>query len=248
MKRIYPSDDRFDIEKRIGTRIDKYDFNVKEEWEHLEASFIKTKQGEEVLYINGLEVMAGFEEPYMKKLAQIACSKGGNVLNVGYGLGLADQFIEDFRSEYPVEEHHIIELNNDVIRRAEKWLSASPNKDKIVLHRGCWEDILGGLQTKFDGVLYDGFPLESDELCRDAIPFIEKLIDYKLLKENGVLTFFFDSSDGFGNDFIQFLQDLGIQNIRYEKVRVTPPTDRAPQHWSEDYFLAPILTGVLYSE
>ncbi len=42
----------------------------------------------------GEAVMMGWEKPLMIKHAELICAKGGDVLNVGFGLGLVDTAIQ----------------------------------------------------------------------------------------------------------------------------------------------------------
>ena len=65
---------------------------------------------------DGNAVMMDWESPIMEKSAEIVCRKGGKILNVGFGLGLVDFFIE----KYDIEEHWIIEPHIDVNVKDEK--------------------------------------------------------------------------------------------------------------------------------
>lgn len=47
----------------------------------------------------GEAVMMGWEGPLMVRHASIICSRGGSVLNVGFGLGLIDSAIQVGRCE-----------------------------------------------------------------------------------------------------------------------------------------------------
>ena len=50
---------------------------------------------------DGKAIMMDWEEPIMKKAAEIVTRNGGRVLNVGFGMGFIDTFIED----HDIEEH-----------------------------------------------------------------------------------------------------------------------------------------------
>ena len=62
---------------------------------------------------NGFAIMMDWEDPIMEKSAEIICQNGGRVLNVGFGMGIIDSYIE----EYDIEEHWIIEAHPDVYKK-----------------------------------------------------------------------------------------------------------------------------------
>ena len=49
----------------------------------------------------------------MKQAAKTICKNGGRVLNIGFGLGIIDTFIQ----EEGVEEHWIVESNPTVLQK-----------------------------------------------------------------------------------------------------------------------------------
>lgn len=244
-KKIYLTDNTEEINARTRGREKKYRPNLEQEWKDLDTKLIITREGEEILKIDNFEVMASFQTPYMKKLAEIVSDNGGNILNVGFGLGLADTFIESLRVEKGINEHHIIELNSQIFSSAKDWKKKQTFDKNIILHQGNWKKVISKFSNPFDGILYDAFPLKKDDLCRDFIPFLEVVINKKIIKEDkGIVTFFFDSSDGFGRDFIKLAKKLGVKEMKYEKVDIDLPKSRESETWQKPYFLAPILTRI----
>ena len=55
-------------------------------------------------------VMVSWEDPIMKDAAALICKGGGKILNIGFGLGLIDTYIQS----HNVDEHWIIEAHPDV--------------------------------------------------------------------------------------------------------------------------------------
>jgi len=93
----------------------------------------------------GMAVMMDWEDPIMKKSAEIICQKGGRVLNVGFGMGIIDTYIED----YDIEEHWIIETHLDVYTKMlqDGWHL----KPHVKILYGDWRWYLQFL-PKFDGI------------------------------------------------------------------------------------------------
>jgi hypothetical protein len=243
----YPAQDPKSLEStRIG-RERLFRGDVRARWPHSPAKMLMRK-GEPILVIEGFEVMRGFERPYMRELAYSATKRGGRILNVGFGLGYVDRYIEEVRADRGVTEHHIVELNADVFLLAEEWRNQSPHKESVFLHRGDWNDLLPQFQKQgltFQGIVYDGFPLESSELHRDAVPFLIQTLKRRLVEpRTGLITFYLDSQDGLGDPFQSLLKRLGVSEVSVKKIDVSLPT--ATQYWNCEYFLLPTLTGIDY--
>jgi len=219
------------MKKTERSRI-KLGFPSREEWLKIPAVFTK-----KTLFIAGHQVMQRWESNYMKMLAAIASKNGGNILEVGYGLGMSAHFIQMTTKKKNVT-HHIIEAHPDVIKIAKKNLTEEIKNGRVVLYEGFWEDITKKFPDNFfNGILFDTYPLESTDIHKNHYKFFP--VAYRILMPGGILTYYSDESDGFSYDHKKELNISGFKKLDYKICKVNPPKDCI--YWDKKNFIAPIV-------
>jgi guanidinoacetate N-methyltransferase len=204
----------------------------RKDWVNEKAVFDKS-----TLRIAGHPVMEDWELSYMKRLAKIASSKGGKVLEIGYGLGLSTKAIQF----HGIREHFLIECHPEVITRTISDMNNAIRENSFHVLTGFWEDITPTLKDDlFDGILFDTYPLSEEEIHANHFWFFDEA--YRLLKPGGVLTYYSDEVKDFSDKHLKKLLDAGFKKggINFEVCAVNPPKDC--EYWQEKTIIAPIIT------
>ena len=98
---------------------------------------------------NNHNVMHVCETKIMKRQAEISTQNGGDILELGFGMHIASDFIQ---SNPNVTSHTIIEIHPIQYERALEWAKDKPNVEIIL---GDWYNLLPLKDRKFDGILFD---------------------------------------------------------------------------------------------
>lgn len=192
---------------------------------------------EDALKIADHPVMERWETQYMSKLADIATSRGGSVLELGYGMGISAGFIE---SQPAVKSHYIIECHPDVIAKCLTNFRDAINESRIHILTGFWQMITPFLADgTFDGILFDTYPLAKEEIHQNHFCFFKEA--YRLLKPGGVFTYYSDEAEDFAPEHYARLLDAGFkaENISAGLCEVNPPEEC--EYWKAKTIMVPVI-------
>ena len=158
---------------------------------------------------DGRIVMHSWETPIMKKMSEWVCSNGGDILEVGYGMGIASNFIQ----QQKINSHTICEINDDVLSNLKEWSSDKPN---VKILEGDWFDNIDKMKT-YDGILFDTF----DDT--NLFYFVEEVV-YELSKKDTKFTIWHWTN----TDIVPY------ENVVTERIEIHPPDN---DYHTEDYFM-----------
>jgi protein arginine N-methyltransferase 2 len=115
------------------------------------------------------EVMMDWEAPIMYASAQYVAENGGNILEIGYGMGISAGYIQTFSPR----SHTIVEIHPEIANKANKW---GARRGGVTILQGDWYSLtkeIGGLGP-YDGIFYDAY---ADENIKHLVSFCASIIN-----------------------------------------------------------------------
>tara|TARA_R100001015_G_C4616560_1_gene172728 strand:+ start:468 stop:1028 length:561 start_codon:yes stop_codon:yes gene_type:complete len=131
-----------------------------------------------------LQVMMSWEDSIMKASADYVCENGGDILEIGFGMGISAGYIQANN----INSHTIIENHPQIIEKLKLWAVDKPN---VTIIEGDWYSVKDSLST-YDGLFYDTFGDDNVDRFKTVLP--------TLMKSEGKATWwnnFTDSDDVF---------------------------------------------------
>ena len=148
---------------------------------------------------NRHEVMMNWEDNLMKASADFVCQNGGHILEIGFGMGISANYIQ----QNQITSHTIIENHPDIIPRALAWAENKPN---VTIVQGSWYDVLQNLGV-YDGIFYDTYGDEHIQHFPTSV--------LQLTKSGTLLTFW--------NTLSRPMNIFGFENAEYDVYDINPP-------------------------
>ncbi len=213
-----------DLAKRFVSGSDRV--SIEEGWAESQAEYTSSE-----LIIEGQQVMQDWEAPLMKVMARIATESQGDVLEVGFGMGISATYIQEGRPR----SHSIIECNREVMKVFADWRQRFPDRD-IRLVEGRWQDVVDNIGP-FDGVFFDTYPAseaEFEESVINSINFAEAFIPAaaKVLRPGGCFTYYTNEIDSFSRRHQRFLLKH-FSSFTLSVVRSLLPPDDCHYWWAD---------------
>ncbi|MFI8460813.1 hypothetical protein [Kitasatospora sp. NPDC085464] len=176
------------------------------------------------LIIEDQQVMQDWETPLMAAMARCVTRGGGDVLELGFGMGIsATRILRE-----GVRSYTVIEANADVQERFADWAAARPGQE-VRLVPGRWQDVLDGL-GEFDGIFFDTYPADEEEYLAyvvDDVTFAAHFFPHAAahLRPGGVFTYYSNEIDSLGRGHQRALLEH-FSSFSVEVVRdLKPPAD-----------------------
>ena len=178
------------------------------------------------------DIMEEWQIPVMEAMADEACARGGDVLEIGFGRGIASDFIQ----AHDIVSHTIVECNIGVIAAYERWRAARPDRD-IQLIAGKWQDTVDRF-GQYDGIFFHTYPLGEEEYVEyvaQSSTFAEHFFRTAAahLKPCGVFTYLTNEADSLSRAHQRAL----LEHFCSFQIRIVTalgvPENTRDSHWSQ---------------
>lgn len=107
--------------------------------------------------LDAQEIMEEWQIPVMRAMAAAVTDSAGDILEIGFGRGVAAAFIQ----QAGVRSHTIVECNPHIVADARAW-AARRAGHAIRIVPGLWQEVIGSL-AQYDGIFFHTYPLDEDE-------------------------------------------------------------------------------------
>tara|TARA_R100000742_G_C4251590_1_gene69863 strand:+ start:76 stop:639 length:564 start_codon:yes stop_codon:yes gene_type:complete len=159
-------------------------------------------ESDKVYYTDDLgtefQVMMTWEDSIMKASADYVCEGGGDILEIGFGMGISADYIQ----ANSISSHTIVENHPQMILKAKAW---AVGKSNVTIVEGDWYNVKDSLST-YDGIFYDTW---ADDNTNNFVSTLSSLT-----KLGTRVTWWNNFTD---NDDVFF-----INGTTYQAINVTP--------------------------
>ena len=158
---------------------------------------ILTFKDTKILNEDGAEVMMNWEAPIMEKSAEFICHNKGDILEIGFGMGICSDYIQ----AQGVNSHTIIEIHPEII---EKLKILADGKSNVTIVEGDWNSV-EDLST-YDGIFIDTY---GDDNWSDFKDFA-----LAKAKSGAKITYW--------NNFTDKRNEHSFDSVSFDDISVTP--------------------------
>ena len=176
---------------------------------------ILTFEDDKIVTDDGRSVMMKWEVPIMEKNAEYICESKGDILEIGFGMGICADFIQ----AQEVNSHTIVEIHPQIIEKLKIW---AEDKDNVIIVEGDWNSV-DGLET-YDGIFLDTYKDDSID-------------DFKLFASNRANA---GAKITYWNNLEKDYDYFNYGNLEYEKISISPDSNHYTNIKNE-YFMPKVI-------
>jgi len=188
---------------------------------------VNIKITENDLFIGDHQVMQKWQAPMMNELAMIVTENKGDVLEIGFGLGIASDMIQ----KMGVNSHTIVESHPDIYKKLQDWAHGKSNIRTI---KSRWEDLkdLGF----FDAILFDPYPMsekEFEENWKKDVTYANQGFAFAAnhLKKGGAFTYYTNEIDSLSRNHQRELLKI-FSSVEIKKLDGFKPPQNCQYWWA----------------
>ena len=160
------------------------------------------------------EIMMNWESQIMEKSAEFICHNKGDILEVGFGMGICSDYIQ----AQGVNSHTIVEIHPQIIEKLKVW---AKDKNNVTIIEGDWNN-LNDLST-YDGIFIDTY---GDENWSNVKSFISNKS-----KDGAKATYW--------NNFNSENNEHSFDSISFEAISISPDPNN---YMNNDTYYMPKVT------
>ena len=142
------------------------------------------------------EVMMSWEAPIMEKSAEYICENKGDILEIGFGMGICSDYIQS----QEVNSNTIVEIHPQIIEKLKVW---ADGKSNVIIAEGDWNGLELGT---YDGIFLDTFADNS----------LDNFKEFALSKAKS------GAKVTYWNNFADSRNKYGFDDISFEEISVSP--------------------------
>ena len=147
------------------------------------------------------EVMMSWEDSLMSASAAFVCQKGGDILEIGFGMGISAGYIQS----HSISSHTIIENHPQIITKAQEWANGKSN---VTIINNSWYNVKDNLST-YDGIFYDTYGDTNMNNFSSSLSSLTKI----------------GTKVTWWNNNINESNYYNIPNVNYQAININPPTN-----------------------
>ncbi|TNH23996.1 class I SAM-dependent methyltransferase [Micromonospora orduensis] len=182
------------------------------------------------LIIEGQQVMQDWEAPLMRAMAAKVAATGGDILEIGFGMGISATYMLDAG----IRSYTVLEANEDVAQAFAGWRKGFPGTDTKLIP-GPWQETLPTLGL-YDGIFFDTYPADENEYREyvvEDVTFAAHFFPHAAahLRPGGVFSYYSNEIDSLSRRHQRRLLEH-FSGFSVEVVRGLVPPDDCNYWWS----------------